>query len=112
MPSGVMSIGICLLFNLTDLLSGIVVAVKRKQLKSSKLRDGVFKKVGFIICYFLAWLVDNEGHLIGFSLGVKVLPILVLYVALTELVSILENVAKINPKLTTKKLFEIFHLED
>ena len=42
---------IALIFNAFDLISGIVAAVREKNLQSSKLRDGLFKKVGFIFCY-------------------------------------------------------------
>ena len=52
---------IALVFNALDLITGIITAIKNKEIQSSKLRDGLFKKVGFILCYFVAWLVDNEG---------------------------------------------------
>ena len=63
---------IALVFNALDLGTGIITAVKNKDIQSSKLRDGLFKKVGFILCYFVAWLVDNEGTLIGFNLGTPI----------------------------------------
>ena len=52
---------IAMVFNALDLTTGIITAIKNKDIQSSKLRDGLFKKVGFILCYFVAWLVDNEG---------------------------------------------------
>ena len=87
-------------------------AVKSKDIQSSKLRDGLFKKVGFIFCYFVAWLVDTQGHVIGFRLGVTILPIIILYVCTTELVSILENISKINSDILPEKLMELFHITD
>lgn len=101
---------IALIFNGLDLLTGIVSAVKSKDIKSAKLRDGLFKKVGFMFCYFVAWLVDTEGHVIGFQFGVNILPVIILYVCTTELVSILENICKINPDLLPEKLMELFHI--
>lgn len=103
---------IALVFNALDLITGIITAIKDKDIQSSKLRDGLFKKVGFILCYFVAWLVDNEGSLIGFQLGTAILPIILLYVCTTELVSILENICKINPDLLPEKLMEIFHISN
>ena len=45
---------ISLVFNGLDLITGIVGALKNgEQIKSSKLRDGLFKKVGFVFCYLL-----------------------------------------------------------
>lgn len=103
---------VALIFNALDLVTGFVSAVKNKDIQSSKLRDGLFKKVGFIFCYFVAWLVDTQGHVIGFQLGVTILPIIILYVCTTELVSILENISKINSDILPEKLMELFHITD
>lgn len=103
---------IALVFNALDLISGIITAVKNKCIQSSKLRDGLFKKVGFILCYFVAWLVDTQGARIGFQFGASILPIIILYVCTTELVSILENICKINQDLLPEKLMELFNITD
>lgn len=101
---------VALIFNAVDIVTGIICALKNKDVQSSKLRDGLFKKIGFIICYFVAWLVDTEGSLIGFHIDVSILPIVITYVCVTELVSILENICKINPDIMPEKLMEIFHI--
>lgn len=103
---------IALVFNALDLISGIITAVKNKDIQSSKLRDGLFKKVGFILCYFVAWLIDNGGPMIGLQFGVSILPIIILYVCTTELVSILENICKINSDIMPEKLMELFHISN
>lgn len=103
---------IALVFNGLDLLSGVLSAIKNKNIKSSKLRDGLFKKVGFLICYFLALLLDTEGSLIGFQIGTPILPIVILYACTTELVSILENINKINPDLLPEKLMNMFNVSN
>lgn len=102
---------VALVFNLFDLLTGFTSAVKSKTVKSSALRDGLFKKVGFVFCYFSAWLVDTYGIEIGFNLGVQILPIVIFYACTTELVSILENINKINPDIPVNKLLKMFHIE-
>lgn len=102
---------IALVFNALDLISGIISAIKNKDIQSSKLRDGLFKKVGFMLCYFIAWLVDTQGELIGFHFGVAILPIIILYVCTTELVSILENICKINTDILPEKLMELFNIK-
>ena len=103
---------IALIFNSVDLITGFISAIKNKEIKSSKLRDGLFKKVGFLFCYFMAWLVDTYGAYIGFHFGVSILPIIILYVCTTELVSIIENICKINPDLLPEKLMNLFHISD
>ena len=103
---------IALVFNALDLITGIITALKNKDIQSSKLRDGLFKKVGFILCYVVAWLIDTEGSQIGFQFGAPILPIIIIYVCTTELVSILENICKINPDILPEKLMELFHITD
>ena len=104
-------VSVALIFNAFDLLSGIVAAVKDKDLQSSKLRDGIFKKAGFLLCYALAILIDTEGSYIGMKLEVEILPIIVAYVVLTETVSIIENISRLNPELLPDKLLEMFHVK-
>ena len=103
---------IALVFNALDLITGIITAVKNKDIQSAKLRDGFFKKVGFMLCYFVAWLVDTQSSRIGFQVGISILPIIILYVCTTELVSILENICKINPDILPEKLMELFHISE
>jgi toxin secretion/phage lysis holin len=102
---------VALSFNGLDLLTGIISAIRLQELKSSRLRDGLFKKVGFILCYFLAWIMDNYGSIVGFKLPVDILPVIILYVCTTELVSILENITKINPDILPDKLMQMFHVK-
>lgn len=103
---------IALVFNALDLITGIINAIKNKDIQSSKLRDGLFKKIGFILCYFVAWLVDAHGSRIGFEIGISILPIIILYVSTTELVSILENISEINPDIMPVKLMELFKISN
>lgn len=105
------SVVIALVFNGLDILSGFIAAIKEKRVQSSKLRDGLFKKVGFIFCYGLAILVDLYGSRIGMNLGVDILPIIIAYVGVTETVSIVENICRINSDLLPDKLLKLFHLE-
>ena len=110
--SAINSIAIALIFNGADIVSGLISAIKQKAITSSKLRDGLFKKIGFIFCYFMAWLVDTYGDKIGFNFAVSILPIVIFYVCATELVSILENISKINPDILPDKIMELFHVSE
>lgn len=98
-------------FHVLDFITGLVAALKTKSLDSSKMRDGLFKKVGFIFCYLLSVLVDTQGRILGLDIGVKILPIIVVYAVGTEIVSIIENICKINPDLIAEKLKEFFELK-
>ena len=94
---------VAVVFHVLDLITGIIGAVRNKDINSAKMRDGLFKK---------AFLMDNYGAEIGLQIRVSVLPIIVLYAVTTEIVSIIENISKINPDLIPEKLKQLFHLTD
>lgn len=102
-------IAVALMFNATDLVTGIISAIKEHDLQSNKLRDGIFKKVGFLICYFLALMIDMYGSEVRFTLNVELLPVVLGFVCLTETVSIIENLAKITD-IVPDKLLSLFHI--
>ena len=102
-------IAVALVFNATDLVTGIISALKEHNLQSSKLRDGIFKKIGFLICYFLALMIDLYGSEVGFHLNVELLPVVLCFVCLTETISVIENLAKITD-IVPEKLLSLFHI--
>lgn len=106
------SVIVALSFNALDILTGFVAAVRKHDIQSGKLRDGLFKKAGFVLCYFVAWILDTHGEAVGFTLAVDVLPVVVLYACTTELVSVLENITLINPDILPEKLMNLFHVSD
>lgn len=103
---------VALIFNALDFVTGFIAAVKNKAIQSNKLRDGLFKKVGFITVYALAWLFDTYSAIIGLDVDFKILPIVIMYVVLTESVSIIENAQKLNPDLDKTKLLSLFNLKE
>lgn len=102
-------IAVALVFNATDLVTGIISALKEHNLQSSKLRDGIFKKIGFLICYFLALMIDLYGSEVGFNLNVELLPVVLGFVCLTETISVIENLSKITDILP-EKLLSLFRI--
>lgn len=101
---------IAIIFHALDMVTGIISAVKSKNLQSSKMRDGLFKKLGFILCYVLAYLVDTQGADIGLQIGVRILPVVILYAITTEIVSIIENICRINPDMVPSAIKAMFHI--
>lgn len=96
---------VALIFNGLDLVTGIVGAIKDgEQIKSSKLRDGLFKKVGFIFCYTLGIMINYAENFLSLPFGVDLVPVICTYAIITEIVSIIENISKINPDILPEKL--------
>lgn len=96
---------VALFFNGLDLVTGIVGALREgEQIKSSKLRDGLFKKVGFIFCYTLGITINYAERYLTLPFGVDLVPVICTYAIITEVVSIIENISKINPDILSEKL--------
>lgn len=99
---------VSLVFNGLDLVTGIIGAIRDgEQIKSSKLRDGLFKKVGFVLCYALGVLINYAGNLLTLPFGVDLVPVICSYAIITEVVSIIENISKINSDILPDKLKEL-----
>lgn len=99
---------VALVFNGLDLLTGIIGAIRGgEQIKSSKLRDGLFKKVGFIFCYALGVLINYAEKLLTLPFGVDLVPVICTYAIITEVVSIIENISKINSDILPDKLKQL-----
>lgn len=98
-------------FVVMDLVSGMMQAIANKALDSSKMRAGLWHKCGFIMAVILAALVEWSMQFIdlGFTLPLFV-PVCV-FIILTEIVSIFENVCKLSPELANSKLAQLFNIE-
>ena len=90
-----------------DIASGISQAVCNKTLQSDKMRQGVYHKLSYVFAVGLAALL--EYGTIYLELGFEapiVLPVII-YIVLTEAVSILENLTRINPELINSPIFKL-----
>lgn len=102
---------VALIFHLLDLVTGLIGAIRQGKLQSSKMRDGMFKKVGFIFCYVLAFLIDNNASTVGLNIRTNILPVIIVYAVTTEIISIIENICKINPDLMPEKIMSLFQID-
>ena len=82
---------VLLLLIVIDYLSGVLVALYEKKLRSSVGRKGIFKKFGIIICVVFCILID--------TLQISGIPelktLIILFFTMNESISILENLSKI-----------------
>lgn len=100
---------LALVFHAVDLLSGLANAVRRHEVRSSKIRNGLFKKLGFVFCYCMCSLLDLYGGDLGISLPFAMLPAAVGFGVLAECSSIMENCALLSPGLAKLKIFSFLH---
>lgn len=87
-----------------DYLTGFLKAWKNNDIQSGKLREGLSKKFGEMIIIIISLFLQ-------YSIGMptEISLFLAIYIAITEIISILENLAKLGvkiPKWITKRLSE------
>ena len=90
---------ITFLFILLDILSGVLSAIKTGQWDSTKMREGLFHKVGIILTVICAYLCDYGQNYINLGYEVPITETVLIYICFMELGSVAENILKINPEL-------------
>lgn len=86
-----------------DIITGYLLALKNRSINSTKLREGLFHKGSEILALVFSNLLEYVGNYVSLGVDVPLLEAVTVYICLTELVSILENLGNINPVL--KKLY-------
>lgn len=97
-----------LVFILLDVMTGIAKGASQHNLSSEKMKSGFWHKLGIIAALVVAGLLDAAAAT-GLDLGFEV-PVfegVCTYVVLMELLSILENIAEINPELAGSHVFQL-----
>lgn len=105
---------IVLVLILFDIVAGVVAAAKNHTLDSSVMRDGLFNKVGEILLLLLGVFCNLILETYPFTqLGIpsEVAYAVAVYIAGMEVLSILENICKVNPDLPVAKVLAIFNIE-
>lgn len=99
---------IALSFILLDFLTGIIKALKNKEFTSTKMREGLYHKIGFILTVGFGYLVDfAQGYVdIGVTLPIK--EVFSIYIIVAEIGSIIENLGEINPNILPQTITSYF----
>lgn len=89
-----------------DVLTGLIKALAKDGLNSTILRKGMYHKLSEIITVIGAGLLQYGADYIQLGVDIPALIGIASYICIMELVSIIENLAMINPSLY--KLFKPF----
>lgn len=103
----------CLCFIVADYLSGLIKAIKNKELDSTKMRLGLWHKAGFIGAMALGYgcqLAVNYALLP--STFNAVFGGVCVYVVITESISIFENLCALSPELRDSPLAALLKLKE
>ncbi|MCI9129988.1 MAG: phage holin family protein [Eggerthellaceae bacterium] len=91
-----------------DVVFGFAGAIKQKDVQSSKLRDGLWHKAGFVGLIALAYVIQYTAQHAELGFDVPSVMAVCVYVIVTEIVSVFENLCVLNPNLVDSPLGAIF----
>lgn len=105
---------VCGILIIMDIVCGTVAAMRNRELCSSIAREGMYNKIGEAM-FLLIGIIANEILAIppfdGLGISPNVAYLVAAYIAWMELVSILENICKINPELPFAKILMMFNID-
>ena len=95
---------IVLCFILFDIITGIAKALYHEGLNSTYLRQGLFHKLSEILAVLGSYLLEYACDYINLGIDLPILSAIGVYICLMELISIIENLCEMNPRLA--KIFK------
>ena len=105
---------VCGILIIMDIVCGTVAAMRNKELCSSIAREGMYNKIGEAM-FLLISIIANEILAMppfdGLGISPDIAYLVAAYIAWMELVSILENICKINPELPFAKILMTFNID-
>lgn len=105
---------VCGILIIMDIVCGTVAAMRNKELCSSIAREGMYNKIGEAMFLFIG-IIANEILAVppfdGLGISPDIAYLVTAYIAWMELVSILENICKINPELPFAKILMMFNID-
>lgn len=105
---------VCGILIIMDIVCGTVAAMRNKKLCSSIAREGMYNKIGETMFLLIA-IIANEILAMppfdGLGISPDIAYLVAAYIAWMELVSILENICKINPELPFAKILLMFNID-
>lgn len=105
---------VCGILIIMDIVCGTIAAMRNRELCSSIAREGMYNKIGEAMFLFIG-IIANEILAMppfdGLGISPDIAYLVAAYIAWMELVSILENICKINPELPFAKILMMFNID-
>lgn len=90
---------LALAFMVIDVFTGVLKAIKNKELNSTKAREGIYKKASFILFIAFGYLADYAMNYVNMGFNLPAAATICTLIIVTEAISVLENLGQINPDL-------------
>lgn len=91
-----------------DYITGLAKAIKAKDISSEKMREGLWHKASYLIVLILAEIIEHGQHVVDMGFTVPIIIPACVYIVITEVASILENLGEINPELQDSPVLQLF----
>lgn len=101
-------VGVACLFMGLDIVTGFTQALYNKCVSSTKMKDGIFHKCGFLLAMLLAGLCEYAMIFVDLGFNVPVQNATCLLIIMTEIVSNIENICLLSPELANSKFPQLF----
>lgn len=99
----------CILVGLAivlDIITGFTGAWLRNEISSQKMRIGAMHKLGEVFAVVLCIYVDQAQTVLNLGFDIPMLQATTAYLVVMELLSIAENIGKMNPELSAAPIFK------
>ncbi len=103
---------IALVAMILDIITGFASALKNADLSSSKMREGLWHKAGFCGLLILAYMVQFAMFHMELGLDFPAVDAVCVWIVVTEIVSIVENLCIINPTIMDSPVGKLFRLSE
>ena len=82
-----------------DIVIGLIKAFTTHSYESAVMREGLFHKLGEILCFIFAVICDLTLPAMGIILSVSITGAVAAYLVFMEIGSVIENIGVMNPQL-------------
>lgn len=94
-----------------DIVSGFIQGFINKKLDSAYMLRGLIRKSGIVLVLILAGTCEYGMMYIDLGFTMPIVSGVVLFVCIMEIVSIIENIIKIDPRFQNNKFLSIFNIK-
>lgn len=97
-----------------DYITGIIGSVVTHSFSSTVMRTGLWHKLAYLVAIVVGLVLErlSSYYELGFVFAGTITVMIIIWIVITEVGSILENLVKINPKLADNSFMRIFVRKD
>lgn len=87
------------IFIILDVLTGFLKSMYKKKINSTILREGLFHKLSEVLAIVVSVALEYSADYLNIGAEIPVAGVVIGYISIMEIISIIENLCEVNPKL-------------